>query len=54
MIPWFIGKHVAVPHAFTGGVDSRVGGREAYPGGSREGHGKLPGDGRGDDVSHES
>lgn len=43
----------AVPHAFTGGLDSRVGGREAHPGGARQGHGEFSGDGRGDDVSRD-
>lgn len=41
----------AVPHAFAGGVGPRVGGGEAHPRGARGGHGKLPRDGRGDDVS---
>lgn len=44
----------AVPHAFAGGVDPRVGGCKAHPRGAREGHGELSGDGRGDDVSHDA
>lgn len=43
--------HLAVPHAFAGGVDSRFGGRKAHPGGARGGRGELSGDCRGDDVS---